>query len=96
MDIESLHSFFDPIKPLLLQYRDYLNSHGLTPVEGALVFVRGIPEIHNIIIGVNNQKQLKEILIYFGKPPNDSFSKDMSAFSLNNYEYLNPSLWKLN
>lgn len=96
MDIESLHSFFDPIKSLLFRYRDYLRSHGLTPVEGALAFVKGIPGIHSIIIGVNNQKQLKEVSMYYRKPHNGSFSKDMRAFSLHNAEYVNPSLWRLN
>jgi aryl-alcohol dehydrogenase-like predicted oxidoreductase len=96
IDPEQLHSFFNPIKPLLFKYRQFLNSHGLSPIEGSLGFVKGIPEIDYLIIGVNNLEQLKDNLQYFNRTYNDSLFSTFKEFSINDLNYLNPYLWKIN
>lgn len=96
IDPEQLHSFFNPIKPLLFKYRQFLNSHGLSPIEGSLGFVKIIPEIDYVIIGVNNLEQLKDSLQYFNRTYNDSLFSTFKEFSINDLNYLNPYLWKIN
>ncbi len=96
MEPISLPLFFDPIRPFLYRYWQFLLSQTLTPIEGAIGFVKQIPEIDCIIIGVNNLEQLKINLNSFAKLYNDSLFKNLKAFSLNDPKYLNPSLWRLN
>lgn len=96
MSPASLSSFFDPIKPLLYKYWEFLQLQTLTPIEGAIGFIKQIPEIDCIIIGVNNAEQLKSNLKGFARSYPDSLVKDFKAFYLNDPKYLNPSLWKLN
>ncbi len=97
MEPSLLYSFFDPIKPLLYKYRDFLFANGLTDIEGALGFVKQIEEIDYIIIGVNNLEQLKININSFAKFYCDnSISDRFKGFSLNNPLYLNPGLWRVN
>lgn len=96
MSSATLSSFFNPIKPLLCRYWEFLRSQTLTPIEGAIGFIKQIPEIDCIIIGMNNVEQLKNNLKSFTRPYHDSLFKDLKAFSLNDPKYLNPSLWRLN
>ncbi|MCP4370274.1 MAG: aryl-alcohol dehydrogenase [Deltaproteobacteria bacterium] len=95
MNPASIHSFFDPIKPILCKYQNFLISHSLTPVECALAFVKGISEIDFVIIGVNNLEQLKINLSSFNKKYDNYILDEFKAFSINNPEFLNPSLWRL-
>ena len=97
MEPASLHTFFDPIKPLLYKYRDFLSANGLTDIQGALGFVKQIQEIDHIIIGLNNLEQLKVNINSFAEFYSDhSISDRFKGFSLNNPIYLNPGLWRVN
>ncbi|MEP9411508.1 MAG: aldo/keto reductase [Candidatus Brocadia sp.] len=96
MSPASLPSFFNPIKPLLCGYYEFLRSQTLTPIEGAIGFIKQIPEVDCIIIGVNDVEQLKSNLKSFTRLYHDSLFKDFKTFSLDNPKYLNPSLWRLN
>lgn len=94
MPPESLHPFFDPIKPLLNSYREFLQNRGLTPLEGALGFIKEVTEIDVVILGINHAKQLRQNLSCFNKTYNLSLD-EFTPFSLSANKYLNPSLWEL-
>lgn len=94
-DTESLHSFFDPIKPILFKYRDFLYSHGLNPIDGAIGFIKGVSEIDYVIIGVDNLAQLKENVKCFSKSYDNSLFDSLKMYSLDDPKYLNPSLWEI-
>lgn len=96
MDPSLIHSFFDPIKPLLYRYRKLLDSMELNPVDGALGFVKSIPGIDYVVIGVNNLKQLKDNIDSVNKTYKVSLCNGFKEFSMQNDKYLNPALWQLN
>ncbi|MCP4265414.1 MAG: aryl-alcohol dehydrogenase [Candidatus Brocadiaceae bacterium] len=91
-----IHTFFSPIKPLLYKYRKLLDSMELSPADGALCFIREIPEIDCINIGVNNLGQLRDNLSSFNKSFTFSLYKRFKEFSVKNDKYLNPVLWQIN
>lgn len=95
IDPDKLHSFFNPVKPVIRRYRDFLNKSGYTPVDGALGFAKCIDEIDYIIIGVNNLNQLKSNIDSFNKLYDESFLEGIMAFSISDPKYLNPTRWKL-
>ncbi len=97
MEPDNLHSFFDPIKPVINKYRSFVISRGLTPVEGAINFVASVPEIDYIIVGVNTTELLKTNLDGFKSTLKDRIPlENFSMFSIEDSRYLNPKLWKLN
>ncbi len=97
MDSNNIHSYFDPIKPVINKYRSFIISRGLTPVEGAISFVASVPEIDYIIVGVNTVEQLKANLDGFKSTFKNRIPlENFSMFSLEDSRYINPSLWKLN
>ena len=97
MEPDNLHSFFDPIKPVINKYRSFVISRGLTPVEGAINFVASVPEIDYIIVGVNTTEHLKTNLDGFKSTLKDRIPlENFSMFSIEDSRYLNPKLWKLN
>jgi aryl-alcohol dehydrogenase-like predicted oxidoreductase len=97
MEPDNLHSFFDPIKPVINKYKDFIISRGLTPVEGAINFIASMPEIDYIIVGVNTAAQLRANLDSFKRSLENRMTlENFSMFSLEESRYINPSLWKLN
>ena len=97
MDSNNIHSYFDPIKPVINKYRSFIISRGLTPVEGAINFVASVPEIDYIIVGVNTAEHLKANLDGLKSTLKDRIPlEDFSMFSLEDSRYINPDLWKLN
>ncbi len=95
MDLESIHQFFDPIKPHLGNYRKFLDSYGLTPVEGALSFIKNIHEIDYVVVGINNLEQLKTNLESFNKSYLNLSFEEFQGFSLDNPVYLDPGQWTI-
>jgi len=97
MEPDNLHSFFDPIKPVINKYKDFIISRGLTPVEGAINFIASMPEIDYIIVGVNTAVQLRANLDSFKRSLENRMAlENFSMFSLEDSRYIDPSLWKLN
>jgi aryl-alcohol dehydrogenase-like predicted oxidoreductase len=95
MEPEQVHSYFDPVKPVLRSYHSFLRTNGLTPVEGAFCFIKKIPEIDYVIIGVNSRKHLEVNLQAFGKKYDEKLFDRFNLFSLDEPRYLNPALWRV-
>jgi len=62
MEPEARHSYFDPWKVNLEQWRLWCKSSGLGPLAAALNFVSSQPEVEKLVVGVDSVQQLREIL----------------------------------
>lgn len=97
MPPEDIPNYFDPIKPILLQYHEVAKKNALTPLYLALSFIYRQAEIDHIVFGVNNRYQLHEIIEVFNQismlNPLDDI--DYSAFALEDEAIINPSLWRI-
>jgi aryl-alcohol dehydrogenase-like predicted oxidoreductase len=92
MDLDSLPYYFLPIKENLRKIEVHSKKHSLTKLEFNLSFIRSLREVDKILVGVNTLAQLREIIDATKLQINkDSFSN----LSINDQNYLNPSLWKL-
>jgi aryl-alcohol dehydrogenase-like predicted oxidoreductase len=88
----TLPAHFLPMRDTLEEYRNYLESLGLTPLEAALGFVLGLPELDSIIVGVNTAGQLQEIL---AAQAVHVAPQEMARFALADPAMLDPSQWRL-
>jgi aryl-alcohol dehydrogenase-like predicted oxidoreductase len=96
MDPDTIHPFFNEIRLLLQKYKRFLYLNGLSFVEGAIEFIKKIPEIDHIIVGVNNLEQLKDNIQSFNRTNNNLNIDSFKEFYINEPKFINPSLWKLN
>ncbi len=95
LDTSQLPPFFAPVKDFLCNYRSFLQTKGLSPIEGAFCFIKQVPEIDVVIIGVNNLEQLNNNVKSFYKSY-DFLLEDFEKYSLTDTRYLNPALWNIN
>lgn len=93
MPLDRINPFFALIMPVLKEYKAYIESYSLSPVEGAFGFLRMQSGLNVILTGVANENQLKANIEAFKvKLPS---SLDFSPFALDKKEMINPYLWKL-
>jgi len=55
-------SKFDRWQPLWQQWQQWLDGHGLTPLQACVGFALSHKDIERIVVGVDNARQLKEIV----------------------------------
>ena len=91
--LDKINPFFNPILSVLTKYRDFLEEYRLSPVEGALSYLRTVEELDIVLVGVTNEKQLRENINAFKLKLPDSL--DFSEFVIENIKMLNPYHWKL-
>lgn len=93
MSPDVIPEYFVSISAHLARYHAYLESLGMTPLQAALGFVLGLPELERVIVGVNSAVQLREVLAV-QMTQVDVLS--MAQFSLSAPAILDPSKWFLN
>lgn len=93
MPPETLPTYFSRVRSHLMGYRVFLEKAGLTPLQGALGFVLGLPELDHVILGVNTVAHLQELLAA-QLPQVDT--RIMDQFALTDPAILDPSRWHLN
>lgn len=89
-NIKELPKFFYRWKNLFYNWEKWLKKNKISKVEGCLSILNTVNAKINLIIGVENPKQLEEILRLIDtkiNPPKNIFS--------NNEILVNPSQWKL-
>jgi aryl-alcohol dehydrogenase-like predicted oxidoreductase len=91
MPLEALPSYFNPIKPKLLAYHQFLAGNELTPVQGALAFIQSCGEIDVAILGVNTVANLQDNTTDYERVK--ATNLDFSGFQVNDPAYVNPSEW---
>lgn len=81
---------FSSIAPHIHDYHAELKKIGLSPLESALAFVRGIKELDTVIVGVCSSSQLDEIVRAWNK---EETGMDFRPFFLRNEKIIDPRFW---
>jgi len=89
LDFNNLSNYFSSWKKEFSIYQETVKDNGLSLLECALNFVLNIREIDKVLVGVNSERQLKEIIQAVKRRSN------LSAYPINDINLLNPSLWKI-
>ena len=90
LDFNSLGSYFSNWKKKFDDYQKIVKDSELSLLEYALNFALNVEEIDRVLVGVNNQKQLTDIVKASQKKNNNS----LLPFPINDLNLINPSLWK--
>lgn len=90
-DLDSLSVQLEPLKPYLLQIRNYCAAHTMTIEQCALSFVLHNPFIDGVLVGVDNVSQLQDnINVAAHTAEVDELAKQIIV---NETSLLNPSNW---
>ena len=92
MRSDAVPAYFSPIKAELAAYRAWVEGQGLSPMQAALGFVLGVPELDYVILGVNSAEQFKEILACQAAPCD---AGALARYALTNPAMLDPSRWRI-
>lgn len=90
LDFDSLGDYFSSWENKFDDYQKMVQDSGFSLIEYALNFVLNVEEVDKILVGVNNNKQLIEIV----KASQKKVDNPLLPFSINDINLLNPSLWK--
>lgn len=91
MPLSQVPIFFDPIRPLLARWHDASQTQGMTPIQAALSFVRDIPYVDTVLVGVESLAQFQSCLEDFSIDARF----DASNLACNEHMFVNPALWKI-
>jgi len=87
---DSIPKEFIKFKDFWTDWKLWLMSKKLNPIEACIRFVNSIEGVNKIILGVNSTSHLEEIFHYYRKPPIYDKPKWNSSFST---ELIDPRLW---
>jgi len=87
LDLNNLPPYFSTWRAQFKKYLKVVENSGFTLLEYALNFALNTDELDKILVGVNNTNQLIDIINSSNKDSN------LKAFSINDVDLLNPSLW---
>jgi aryl-alcohol dehydrogenase-like predicted oxidoreductase len=90
LDFDSLGGYFSNWEKKFDDYQKMVKDSGLSLLEYALNFSLNVEEIDKVLVGVNNKKQLIEIVEASHKKINNV----LLPFAINDLNLINPSLWK--
>ena len=76
-------------KSLWDEWHDWLDTQTLTPVKACLGFALSDPKVDRVVVGVDNLKQLKEILMLSATP----VKKPPRALATEDPDLINPFRW---
>lgn len=93
MSPEELSPYFNPIRPIVMQYHYAMQNQSISPLSAALGFVYQQQEIDYIIVGVNNQSHLEEIIKIVDNIETLG-NLDLSGYAVHDEAIINPSLWR--
>lgn len=90
MPLKQIPVFFEPIRPLLTRWHHAAHEQGLTVNQAAIAFVKNIPYVDNVLVGLVSLEQFRAC--------HDDFllGKDFDATGLACHDpaFINPSFWK--
>lgn len=92
MNPDKIPPYFEPISNHLQAYWQDIAQQGLTPVQAALGFVIGQPEVDKVILGVNTCQQLREIVAVTTCPVSTA---GFGKFALADENMINPGKWRM-
>jgi aryl-alcohol dehydrogenase-like predicted oxidoreductase len=91
MPLDNIPVYFEPIRPLLGRWHAAAHTQGLTANQAALAFVKNLPYIDTVLVGLENLKQFRSCINDFTIDMNF----DASGLACNAPVFVNPSLWQL-
>jgi aryl-alcohol dehydrogenase-like predicted oxidoreductase len=91
MDPSETPRHFTPIRALLGRYHAARTAAGLSPVEAALGFLRGIPGIQRVVVGVTRPAELRECAAAARRRVN----MDYGPYSCQDPDMIEPFRWTL-
>ncbi len=91
MPMCDIPKYFQPIQPLLTRWHDAVRDQGFTMHQAAIAFVKNIPYIDTVLVGLDSVAQFHSCVESF------SIDKqfDASGLACNAPAFVNPSLWKI-
>lgn len=91
MPLDKVPAYFNPIRPLLAQWHANAKEQGMTLVQAALSFVRDIPYVDTVLVGVEDVGQFQACVEDFSVRA----SFYASSLACNDPMFVNPALWKI-
>ena len=91
MPLSQIPAYFDSIRPLLAKWHAAAQEQGMTLSQAALSFVRDIPYVDAVLVGVENLAQLHSCVEAFSVDA----SFDASNLACNDILFVNPALWRV-
>lgn len=91
MPLTNIHVFFEPIRPLLSRWHAAAHAEGLTVNQAALAFVKNIPYVDTVLVGLDNLAQFRSCFDDFAM----EITFDATGLASNDPSFVNPSLWQL-
>ena len=88
LDFDNLSNYFSTWRNQFNEYQAVVEKSGLSLLEYALNFVLNIQEIDKVLVGVDNENQLREITQSIKKKQN------LIGTPINDMNLLNPNLWR--
>jgi aryl-alcohol dehydrogenase-like predicted oxidoreductase len=90
MPLEDVPAYFEPIRPLLMRWHAASREQGMSLVQAALAFVRDLPEVDQVLVGVESASQFQACLQDFCSPA----SFDAAGLGCDEPAFVNPVLWR--
>lgn len=91
MPLSNLPTYFEPIRPLLTRWHAATQAQGLTANQAALAFVKNLPYVDTVLVGLDNMAQLRMCVDDFS----NNINFDATGLACNDPVFVNPSLWQL-
>ena len=92
MNIDSLPTYFDSWSEHMTKWDKFNKSNKLNAIESCISFIKNQNLIDEVVVGINNLKQLKEIYNYFTKKTKIYFYDDLAN---NDLGLIDPRNWKV-
>jgi aryl-alcohol dehydrogenase-like predicted oxidoreductase len=89
MDPQSWAPYFDPVKPLVRDLQIKVRERGMSLLAILMGYVKAIPEVDKLVMGVNDLKQFNEVLTAYGQET----KFDYSPYATHDDKILNPMKW---
>jgi aryl-alcohol dehydrogenase-like predicted oxidoreductase len=90
MDPASTPPYFEPLRPLLRRWHAAARDAQMTPSQAALAFVRTLPQIDCVLVGVESARQLEQCASDFAR----GAAFDAAALACTEPAFINPSMWE--
>ena len=91
MEKNKMPQYFQKWNEVFIKWKEWLMQNKLSPLEGCLNFAYNEKNLDKIVIGIENKKQLEQILSF---NPLDQINY-IEDLSVDDVELLNPYMWKL-
>lgn len=91
MSVNQAPSYFRPWSDLFNAYHNWLDTHGISPLQACISYLSQNSKVDKIVVGVDNLQQLEQIVDAAAKPTVDI----PDFFQSTDEELINPSRWRL-